>query len=288
MITFEESIPAKNLNYRLAEDIFYFQFNDVSFYIEDEDQENFFFCVLKNLFSDIKIEKIFPLNGKDNVIRESASNLGNKKKVYIVDKDFDDILCRIKTNDNLFYLERYSIENHLIESQAMVDYIISERPKLKRDEINQQFNLSTIISIIKNALNELIELHLVVQSKCPRLKNVSLNHERFLDFNNGNFSLKNNKLNAYKQEIVNELRRIDKRLRFEAQHKKLKKKFKINTNDLCLKHIPGKYLIKMIKQVIESLFGLVSRNIESFCYRIAEKCSFDSLNTLKINVENFI
>ena len=116
MITLEESIPAKNQNYRLAEDIFYFQFNDVSFYIEDEDQENFFFCVLKNLFSDIKIEKIFPLNGKDNVIRESTNNLGNKKKVYIVDKDFDDILCRIKTNDNLFYLERYSIENHLIES----------------------------------------------------------------------------------------------------------------------------------------------------------------------------
>ena len=96
MITIEESIPTRNTNYRLAEDIFYVQFNEISFFIEDEDQENFFFCILKNLFHDIQIDKIFPLNGKDNVINESNENIGNKKKVFIVDKDFDDILNKIK------------------------------------------------------------------------------------------------------------------------------------------------------------------------------------------------
>ena len=288
MITIEESIPTRNTNYRLAEDIFYAQFNEISFFIEDEDQENFFFCILKNLFPDIQIDKIFPLNGKDNVINESNENIGNKKKIFIVDKDFDDILNKINTNDNLFYLERYSIENHLIEKDAIVEYIIGEKPKLKRADINNLFDLGVNIQNINNKLSELIHLHLVVQKKCSRIKNVSLNHERFFDFNNGDFSLKPAQLSRYKLDIQTELNNIDGRLTLKSQFKKVKKIVTINNNQLCIKHVPGKYLVKMIKQVIESLFGLVSRNVESFCYRLSENCSFASLNGLKLSIEQYI
>jgi hypothetical protein len=288
MITIEESIPTRNTNYRLAEDIFYVQFNEISFFIEDEDQENFFFCILKNLFPDIQIDKIFPLNGKDNVINESNENIGNKKKIFIVDKDFDDILNKINTNDNLFYLERYSIENHLIEKDAIVEYIIGEKPKLKRAAINNLFDLEVNIQNINNKLSELIHLHLVVQKKCPRIKNVSLNHERFFDFNNGDFSLKPAQLSRYKLDIQTELNNIDGRLTLTSQFKKVNKIVNINNNQLCIKHVPGKYLVKMIKQIIESLFGLVSRNVESFCYRLSENCSFASLNGLKLSIEQYI
>ena len=288
MITIEESIPTRNTNYRLAEDIFYAQFNEISFFIEDEDQENFFFCILKNLFPDIQIDKIFPLNGKDNVINESNENIGNKKKIFIVDKDFDDILNKINTNDNLFYLERYSIENHLIEKDAIVEYIIGEKPKLKRADINNLFDLGVNIQNINNKLSELIHLHLVVQKKCSRIKNVSLNHERFFDFNKGDFSLKPAQLSRYKLDIQTELNNIDGRLTLTSQFKKVNKIVNINNNQLCIKHVPGKYLVKMIKQVIESLFGLVSRNVESFCYRLSENCSFASLNGLKLSIEQYI
>ena len=288
MITIEESIPTRNTNYRLAEDIFYAQFNEISFFIEDEDQENFFFCILKNLFPDIQIDKIFPLNGKDNVINESNENIGNKKKVFIVDKDFDDILNKINNNDNLFYLDRYSIENHLIEKDAIVEYIIGEKPKLKRADINNLFDLEANIQNINNKLSELIHLHLVVQKKCSRIKNISLNHERFFDFNNGDFCLKPVQLNRYKLDIQTELSNIDGRLKLTSQFKKVKEIVNINNNQLCIKHVPGKYLVKMIKQVIESLFGLVSRNVESFCYRLSENCSFTSLNGLKLSIEQYI
>lgn len=288
MITLEESIPKKDTNYRLAEDIFFVQFNEVSFYIEDEDQENFFFCIFKKLFPNIRIEKIFPLNGKDNVLIESTKNIGDKKKVFIVDKDFDDILNKINTNENLFYLDRYSIENHLIEKDALIEYIIGEKPKLKREVVNEQFNLDLTIQNINIKLNELIHLHLVVQNKCPRLRNISLSYERFFDFNDGNFVLKHSQLNAYKIDIQNELKRIDRRLTLNSQFRKVKRIVNINNNQLCVIHVPGKYLVKMIKQVIESVFGLVSRHFESFCYRIAENCSFASLNGLKLEVENFI
>jgi len=260
MITIDESIPSKNSNYSLAEDIFYIQFNDVSFYIEDEEQENFFFCILKKLFPDISIDRIFPLNGKENVINECKNNRNDKKKIFIVDKDFDDILNKIEQIDNLFYLERYSIENHLIENKSLTEYIIGEKPKLKRDFINNTFDLNNTISTINNSLKDLVYLHLVVQKKCSNLKNISLNHERFFDFNNGNFIQKTQQFEIYRNSIISELENIDRRLTLNSQLNKVKKIIKLDSNDLCLKHIPGKYLIKMIKQTIESLFGLVSRN----------------------------
>lgn len=288
MISIEESIPSKNDNYRIAEDVFFVQFNDISFFVEDTEQENFYYCILRNLFPEMKIEKIFPLNGKDNVINECKSNIGDKNKIFIVDKDFDDLLNKIEIIPNLFYLERYSIENHLINKSALIDYIISEKPKLKRLDINNNFDFETCMTTIKNSLNLVIDLHLLVQKMCPKLKNISLNHERFFDFNNGNFNLREDQILVYKTDIQNELNSKDKRLKVNSQLKKIKKIIDINSNELCIKHMPGKYLIKMIKQYIESLFGLVSRNIDSFCYRVAEKNNFQCLNNFKSNIELYL
>lgn len=70
MITIEQSIPTKSDAFLKGIDIFYTQFNDVNFYIEDEDQENFYHSILKKLFPEIRLDKIFPLRGKDNVLEK--------------------------------------------------------------------------------------------------------------------------------------------------------------------------------------------------------------------------
>ncbi len=286
MITPEESIPNKSENYRSSEDIFFIQFNDVSFYIEDEDQENFFFCILKNLFPDIQIEKIFPLNGKDNVIEESQENLRDKKKVFIVDKDFDDIFNRLLNQPNLFYLDRYSIENHLLEEDAIIEYIKGENPKLKTGAVKSNLEFDKKLKKVFKSLKKIINLHLVVQFSCPHLSNVSLNHERFIQFKNGNFLYKTNEINQYEQRIETEIKKIDGRYTLKGQIKKVKEDVvNLKSFDLYLQHIPGKYTVKMMKQVVESEFNLPSRNIDSFNYRIAEKCSFESLEDLKDKIK---
>lgn len=288
MITIEESIPSKNDDYRFAEDIFYLQFNDVSFYIEDEDQENFYHKILCKLFPNLQIEKIFPLNGKKNVIDDCMSNIGNKKKIYIVDKDFDDIIGKKENISNLFYLNRYSIENYLIEETSLLEYIISEKPKLKRTNVKRKLNITKIIETIKLSIKQIIHLFLLVQKKCNSLKNISLSYERFFDFNNGNFLIKQTQVDAYIASIKNELAIIDKRLKFEVQLKKIIKEHNLSSNDCCINHYPGKFIIKMLKQTLESMFGLNSRNIESFSYMIACNSNFDSLNFLKNEINAFL
>lgn len=288
MVTEDNSIPVKSNIYRLAEDIFYTQFNDISFYIEDVNQENFFHCVLSKLFDELSIDKIFPLGGKENVINESRENLGNRKKVYIVDKDFDDILDKVENYNNLFYLERYSIENYLLEEKSLIYYIIGEKPRLSIAHIVDRINYDDSMANIGGSLNEFILLHVVVQSKCPSLKNISLNYERFVTFNNGNFIINPTQLQWYKDEIQSKLYEIDMRLTLNAQLKIQKKKLKFNNFNEVIKHYPGKYLIKMIKQLIESTFGLTSRNYDSFCYRLADKCEFGSLTPIKIKIDQYI
>lgn len=288
MITIEESIPSKNDSYRLGEDVFFFQFNDVSFYVEDEEQENFFFCILTNLFPDIRIEKIFTLGGKDNVIEEASENQDDKKKVFIVDKDFDDFLGEIVSYTNLFYLDRYSIENYLFEQDAIIGYIISEKPKLRRTDIANQFDIEDLLSNIFGVLKEIVYLHIVVQNKCPHLKNISLNHQRFVTFRNNSFELKIDQINNYKDAITLELKNIDRRLTLLGQLRKVQRLVSLKTSESCMIHMPGKYTVKMLKQMIESIFGLISRNTESYSYHIAERSSFDDLNRLKQSIETYI
>ena len=95
-----------------GQDIFYLQFNEISFYIEDTDQEYFYFNILKRLFSDISFEKIFPLDGKGNILMDAQRNLGDRTKVYLADVDFDEILKVKQEFENVFYLDKYSIENY--------------------------------------------------------------------------------------------------------------------------------------------------------------------------------
>lgn len=288
MITLEESIPTKNETYKVGLDIFYTQFNDVSFYIEDEEQENFFYSILVKIFPDISIQKIFPLGGKENVINECKRNIGDIKKVYIVDKDFDDFFDRKEDITNLFYLDRYSIENYLIEKESIINYIVSERPKLKKAEVEANLKLQDIIRTIRQSLNNIIYHYLVVQFRCPRLKNISIGYERFLRYSDNGFSVITNQIQQYENEIHQELQSIDRRLTVNGQIKKIREKYRFLNNDDAITHMPGKYLIKMIKQLIESLFGLVSRNMDSFCYRIADKCSFNSLQFLHADIRSYI
>ena len=94
MVTEEESAPQFSDAYRQAESAFFQQFNEVDFYVEDEDQENFYFCILKKLLPEVRFENIFPHKGKARVIKHAVENQLPRKSIYVVDKDFDDVLGR--------------------------------------------------------------------------------------------------------------------------------------------------------------------------------------------------
>jgi hypothetical protein len=287
MVTLENSIPQKSDAFLNGIDIFYVQFNDVNFYIEDKDQENFYYEIFKKLFPEIKLTKIFPLNGKDKVLKKAKRNKDDKKKIFLVDKDFDDILGKKVKQSNLFYLEQYSIENYLVEENSLKQYIIEEKPKTKHKEISKSFKLIDCINSAAKMFHDLTLMHLYVQRMGLKIKNTSIPPERYLQFG-PIISLKNSEIEKYENEIQTELNKIDRRLKVKSQIKKLKQHLKLSSCIDIIIHIPGKYLIKYVKCKIEHSFSLASRNIDSFIFRLARINDFANLEFFRVAVNKYL
>lgn len=286
MISPEDSTPKRGKKYLMGQDIVWSQFNDVNFYVEDMEQENFYFEILKKLFPKIKFERIFPLGGKLNIFTDAALNVGDKKKVYIVDLDFDEILGKKNLSENIFYLEKYSIENYLIDPEAIKKIIIEEKPKVKVNEIDALFDINTFYAECHALFPELISYYLTIQKYELGIENVKCNTARFCNFNTNPASLKAAQINAYNAQIKLALIAKDGRIKLNAQLKHYKKLFK-TTKD-TLKYTPGKYLLNFIKYRIEKLFNLVKMTLESFTFRLARNCETLDLLFLKESITNYI
>lgn len=278
--------PEYTDSYLLGQDILYSQFNDIEFYVEDTEQEHFYFNILKKLFSDLKFDKIFPLNGKKNVRDAAVLNTGNKKKVYIVDLDFDHILNNVETIDNLFYLKKYSIENYLISKNSIYEIIRAKDPKLKDAEIDALFDLNNLLNETAYCLKKLACCFVIIQSKELGHHYYGLNVNRDFDFSNTPPTHRLNFVNDYMNEVEVKLKAKDRRYTLKSQINKLMIHFRQLAD--CLSNIPGKYLLTFLKERLQTL-GLINQTtLETFTYYLSKDFNSNELDYLKVNISNYI
>lgn len=269
-----------------GQDILYTQFNDIEFFVEDTEQEHFYFNILKKLFPDLKFEKIFPLNGKKNVSDAAIINLGNKKKVYIVDLDFDHILNTVQNLDNLFYLRRYSIENYLFSKSAVYEIIRTKDSRLKDHEIDALFDLNQILTDASTCLKELSCCFIIIQNKQLGHPYYRLNISRDFDFSTSPPLYRMNFIQDYFNEIENLLKTKNRRYSLASQKRTMLKHFRTLSD--CLAHIPGKYILTFLKDRLQAL-GLINQmSVESFTYQLSKDFNSNELEYLKTNVLNYI
>lgn len=100
--------------------------NDVDIYTEDEEKDKEFYRTLfsRLIKSDIRINDVTPLGNRDQVITRCKSEpKGDRKKVFIVDGDIA-VVNGVSLNiENLFVLDRYCIENFLIDNNSACNYV---------------------------------------------------------------------------------------------------------------------------------------------------------------------
>ena len=115
-------------------------------------KEELYYIIVKKLFPEIEFNRIFTLNGKVSVIEKAEKSKKKRNRVFIIDKDFDDLLGIMRTDlPNLFYLTRYSIENFYFEDNSILMLIISQMPSVRRYELkyNYKFIVNEIIRKLK-------------------------------------------------------------------------------------------------------------------------------------------
>jgi len=285
MVTIEESIPSFSDSYLHGQDIFWTQFNEVSFYVEDTDLEELYHQILKKIFPQIQIDKIFPLNGKTNVIDDARVNQGDKTKVYIVDKDFDDLHNQIEPITNLFYLDRYCIENYLFEEISVVEFVVSELPKVKRTQVKERFQVTERVDAILEKLLYINSLFYIIQQNSLPFENTSLHIDCFLQ--KSKLELCQQKIADYKSRLLNYISEnnltIDLENVIESNILSWKEEG-IVENNIC-----GKQVLFILLQDLKKEFGLKKLPDQySACYRLAKECRFDTLHFLRDEIINFL
>jgi hypothetical protein len=288
MVTSEESIPQYTDGYRYAQSAFFCQFNDVDFYVEDEGQENLYFCILKKLFPRIRFEHIHPLRGKQNTIAHAKANWSPRKSVYLLDKDFDDLLGRIHVQANVFYLDKFCIENFLVEEKAIIKFIIDEKPRLKSADVCGKFRFQSEWDEIINQLSRLFAYFFVVQKHNIALPSTGQAPDCFclptkcsLDSEKVSQYVKRLRKRASQQVIAvdlqNELAACSTAFELNRQTK------------LSGANVSGKFILFLFEHRITKSFGLNHvPNTESFAYRLAQGCDFRSLGALHERVSAYL
>ena len=262
-----------------GQDIFYVQFNDVYFYVEDTDQEHLYFNILKRLFNNVTFDKIFPLNGKENLKNHARNNVGNKDRIYIADIDFEEILETKEEIENVFYLNKYSIENHLVDQAGLFELVREKSPKLKDSDIANLFDLNTSLRQCKAILTELTCTFIVIQKHSLGKEYFGLNPPRDIDFGISPAVTRNNFIYTYLSETEQLLKDQDGRYTLKSKQKDFRKHFHSLAN--FIKNVPGKYLLKVLKYQLEKA-GLISQmSLESFTYKLSKDGDLNSFELLR-------
>lgn len=282
MISAEESIPQKSEGYLYGQSVFFVQFNEVDFFVEDEEQEEFYYVILSKLFPDIRLEKIFPLGGKKNVVKH-LSDANTKRSIYIVDKDFDDLLGVIVEHERLFYLDRYCIENYLLDEECLVAFVVSESPKLKRNDVADAMQWPTFYPKLVLSLVQLFGCFLFSQKfDLQSIKNSSSAPESF-SIKNQRYSVDQNAVNEYQNciTVVAENASI-----CQDVQRELDLTTSLIGHDLkeVERHVCGKFVLRMAYHYLGAIFGIASVTAESFSYRLAQYCEFKELEYLKVRI----
>lgn len=270
-------IPARSQSGLAALDVFYNDFNDVNFYVEDDGQENLYYEVLRKLFKDVAIARIFPLGGKSQVFAHAVSKSNDvisPFRVYIVDRDFDYLLDRQFDHPNVFYLDRFCIENHLLETAALIEIVIENHSKRKRDEVGRSLQFDKRIPLASKSLRPLFTLFLCAQSLDLGIRNCASPPEAFCRPKRL-WSLSAKALRDYERAVRQEAEQKGPKL-FDTRMAIVSSRASGATDDEL---ISGKFVAAMQFHYIKSKYSLGSMTFDSFAYRLAKNCTLDSMRT---------
>lgn len=157
-----ERAPYSGQSYKLYDD-----YNDVHVFVEDKGFENLYVVLFKKY--GVGVENIFSRNGKDEVLK-AAESCTDTKCVFIVDRDWDDLLGIISTLNNVVVLSMHSIECYLIDHKAFSGIILGERPRCDIDSLLGEKHFEEILTDVSGKLRPLFECFATMQMRGKKEK----------------------------------------------------------------------------------------------------------------------
>jgi len=134
--------PTRNTESNYAKHIFYSEINDINIFIEDTEKgiKKLFTELISRALPEYKIEEIFPLNGRLNVLKKHQEYIEGKyqtqgNNIFIIDGDLYLFNQSIVNYKGLLGLNKYCIENYLIDENSIIEFLYYEDAEKNRDDI---------------------------------------------------------------------------------------------------------------------------------------------------------
>ena len=125
-------IPSYSRDGLAARIEFFRPYNQVTFIVEDTDDEIFYETLLGRVFAGkFEVAKVLGLGGKQEVIEEFDRSIreGFTDEIFITDGDYDELLGIMAPDHPRFCrLHLYDIENYLVDLEAICDIAEEELP----------------------------------------------------------------------------------------------------------------------------------------------------------------
>lgn len=248
--------------------------NDINIVVEDTNHEYVYENIFERMLGDeIKIESIFPMNGKSGVEKAYKKNgkyYKGKPTFYIVDGDFDILLEKNKiVDDNYFYLERYNIESYYIEKQS-VEKFMSWKMKKRKVEVSSiiKFDHWRLETLKKST--ELFLNFVISKKEIPQDKTIGTYNK---------FVMQDGKINC--DEIDSFISDLEYKIEnYDIKKKAIVERFYCELNGDPVRLICGKYLINCLQRYLIAITG-VNFKKDDFIYSLCNDFDIKELDYIK-------
>lgn len=267
-----------------ASALFYEEYNDVDIYIEDaaEGYRKIFKELLnKALGTKFKIEQVFPLGNREQVIEECRKNQisDGRKKVYIVDGDLH-ILNDSPASalNGLYVLPRYCVENYLFCENAICQTADEEECEMEIDQIKTTIDFNSWLTDNENLLLDLFIVYAICFKHIPQEQTVGYKVSKLCNSNSG--IVNPDKVQARKNELTTKLINFFGEERLNTEIEIIKERIKEKDKKL-LRFVSGKdYLLPLLITRLQSFLRFPSNSI-AVRLRLAKKANADELKEIE-------
>ena len=270
-----------------ASSLFFEEYNDVDIYIEDtaDGYRKIFKEILNKAFgSNFKIEQVFPLGNREQVINECKKNqeTTGRKRVYIIDGDL--YLLNGDTQSNLkglYVLPRYCVENYLFCENAICETADEEEPEMDVSSIQSRLDFNSWISDNERLLLNLFIVYAICFKHLPQEQTIGYKVSKLCSTNTG--TVCPTKIEAKISELKTKLISHFGEERLNTEIEIIKERIRESDKKL-LRYISGKdYLLPLLITRLQSFLKFPTNSI-AVKVRLAKRSNVDELK----EIENYI
>jgi hypothetical protein len=289
-----DDFPVYSPDANYVKDLFLYDYVSAIFYCEDDAHESVYERLLRKIIPNIKDFAVVCLGGKSKLIKKcKEAPIEGITRIFIADKDYDDLLGKLYANSHFFYFDRACLENYLIDIGALRHICIEEEP-LKLTEAKcslETADYENYYSSLKAAYEHVTRLFIITRKyNVDNVQTTKMGMDELLAGADINFPVPTDDwCTDFRQKIQSNCRGVNEWLSdpiaFDIQFADAFSPV-AGANPLTNNteyHLNGKHLLRCVLRYIKSKLGVDLENIDcqKLYLRLINQIDFCSLNPLR-------